>query len=539
MHRPGRILIMDDLERWRSELTEALAETDYHIESAESRREAAALYDSRLFHVLVLDVRMEDEDESNEEGMEFLRQLEGTGRENAVRVIMCTGYSTPDQQDRIREAFREHGVEDFLDKTKFSDDDFQTVIDRSFHEKLKINLDLEVRWQRGLTPEAAVQNLLVAGKRIKKNSPRCELMATELADLLCRLFHDANKLLVEPLAPGRSGAGVLLVKPFYAAGAGRHMVVKFGGYKQIDLEYQNFREYVHHFVGGGRSTSVLELRRTPRLGGVAYSFMGTGEGVLEDLAAFYQGNEIEQITPILDGLFRETCGAWYANLGQLRLMNLKEHYTEAMDLRPGRLQQGRNEIRKTVQGKEQLLFTELSERRELPNPIPALTGRSWDFSTYECIVHGDLNPHNVFVDQEGHTWLIDFQQTGRGHALRDIIQLDCAIRIELLTPDEAGLDERFDLEQALLGLEGFPTDGPAPEPASLTNPAVQKAFAACHHLRYIAGTIVANNPEASLKEFYVGAAYFALNYLRFNSLDVRIREHAMLSASLLVRHLSP
>jgi len=266
--------------------------------------------------------------------------------------------------------------------------------------------------------------------------------------------------------------------------------------------------------------------------------MGTAEGSLGDFADFYQANVLSTVTPVLDELFRETCAAWYANLGQLRALDLTEHYTGMMDLRPERLEQARKERLKSVQGKDRLHFNALSEKRELPNPIHVLTGQSWILSTYECITHGDFHPHNILVDKEGHTWLIDFQQTGSGHFLRDIIQLDCAIRFELLTPEQATLDERLALEEALLKLSGFPALGAIPSHDTLANPAVQKAFGACHYLRAIAGELLSNNPGATLKEFYVGSAYFALNYLRFYSMPALNREHALLSASLLVRHLS-
>jgi len=234
MTRPGRILIMDDLKRWRVELSEALADTDYQVETAATRLEAVTLYESRLFHVLILDIRMEDQDELNEEGMELLQQLEEAGRSNALRVIMCSGYGN--ENGRVRRAFR-YGVEDFVDKGKFLDAQLLEFVDRSFSEKLEINLGLKIHWQQGLKAETTVRNLMVGGQRIKKDTPRCELIAVELDDLLCRLFQEAESLLVEPLTPGNSGASVLLVQPFYAAGGGRPVVVKFGDHRQIDLEY--------------------------------------------------------------------------------------------------------------------------------------------------------------------------------------------------------------------------------------------------------------------------------------------------------------
>ena len=89
--------------------------------------------------------------------------------------------------------------------------------------------------------------------------------AEELDDLLCRLFYQATSIIVKPLEPGFSGTRVLVVEPFYEKrGGGQAVVVKFGDYRKIDEEYRNFKDYVQPFIGGARSTTVLERRRTAR-----------------------------------------------------------------------------------------------------------------------------------------------------------------------------------------------------------------------------------------------------------------------------------
>ena len=103
---------------------------------------------------------------------------------------------------------------------------------------------------------------------------------------------------------GQSGTRVLRVQPFYTTGGGGHeVVVKFGAFRKIEEEYDNFKEYVQPFLGGGRNTSVLDLRRTPHLGGIIYSFLGAINDQLEDFGYFYHHSDIAQIREALDRLF--------------------------------------------------------------------------------------------------------------------------------------------------------------------------------------------------------------------------------------------
>ncbi len=530
MKRPGRVLIVDDREVWREELSEALAETDYEIETAGTRAEAEALFASKIFHVLVLDVRLEDEDVHNEDGMDWLRELGAAGRGNAYRVIMCSGWGV---QHWSREAFAKYRVEDFLDKGSFKDEELIDVVDRCFNEKLQINLMLDIHWKNRVSAESAVKNLLVGEERVRAETPRAKLLAEELEDLLCRLFHTARSVLLEPLTSGLSGAGILLARPCYDEGSGRSVVVKFGDPDLIEREHRQFETLVRPFVGGGRSTSVLGLRRTPRLGGILYSFMGTGGDRLADFGELYRRSDPEGVAGVIDELFGETCSSWYSNLGQVEPLDLTRFYREMLGLEVERLESAIRDYLKGVQGTKTLTFNRLREKLTIPNPIESLETESWTLPTYSCLTHGDLNPQNILIDDDGHCWLIDFQRTGKGHVLRDLIQLDCAVRLELLGAKEVDLDRRLALERALLKIDGFPPFQEEPPVSGLDDEVLEKAYRTCAHLRAWAGHLLANHPAASVREFYVGASYFGLNFLRFYRAPTVCREHALLSAGLL------
>jgi hypothetical protein len=439
----------------------------------------------------------------------------------------------------MRVAFRDHKVADFLSKDDFNNRAFLESVRQVFSKEVNINLELDVLWQEVNGPQQVVLNLEVDGIRLKRNPTLQGQVALELDDLLCRLFHQAKSVLVRPLALGQSSTGVLWVQPFYTTGGGRAVVVKFGDFHKIEEEYFNFKEYVQPFIGGGRNSTVLDVRRTPHLGGIMYSLLGADDEHLEDFGSFYRHADVSQIKIVLDQLFLSTCRAWYANAGQLHPYNLTADYQEMLGFTLEKLEHALSELlqksvlQKSVQGKQALFFKALNSERAFTNPVLAMTGPPLMRTTYISTTHGDFNQHNLLVDTTGHTWLIDFQATGRGHILRDVAQLDSEIRFILLAPEEATLEERLQMEEALCNTEHFSQVEQLVNNFPTENRALEKTYATIVHLRSLAHKLVAQNPSDDISEYYIALFYNAVNTLRFYSLPSRQREHALLCASIL------
>ena len=536
MVRQGCILIVDNLETWREELVEILQRNGFHAESASTVTEALERLNESIYHVLIADIRMKEIDESNIDGIHLLSELERGGLSEAIKVIMLSAFGTKEQ---MRLAFTDHKVADFLTKNTFSQQVFLESVQQVFSRNANINLALDILWQSGSRAEQVVLNLEVGGTRIKHSTPLLNQMTTELEDLLSRLFYQAKGILVRPLTPGQSGTGVLRIQPFYRnRGLGREVIVKFGDFRKIQQEYHNFKEYVELFIGGGRNTTVLDVRRTTHLGGITYSLLGTDNDQLVDFADFYRSRDISQITDVLDRLFLEICGPWYANHEHLQLLDLTTDYQRSFGYTPKQLEQIRSRQLKAVQGKQKLHFTSLNGERTFTNPILIMAASPLACPTYTCITHGDFNPRNLLVDNTGHIWLIDFQETSQSHILRDVALLDSAIRFQLLPADQATLEERLHLEETLLDniqssnrVEQLATSFPT------GNTALAKAYAIVTHLHKLARGLVQQNPNNDIREYYIALFYTALNTLQFFSLPSVQREHALLCASLLADRL--
>jgi hypothetical protein len=331
-----------------------------------------------------------------------------------------------------------------------------------------------------------------------------------------------------------SGSTVLHATPFYKDGAAQPVVVKIGCFRRIRREFENFKRHTQPFIRG-RITSVIHLRQTTHLGGIIYSLLGGGGDKIESFRNFYARADVPQIQETLTRLFRETCGAWYANPGHLKLHNLTDEYREMLGLSEENLVQAFLHL-KGVQGKRELHFDSL-KGREFTNPILVSAERQFMRSTYACNTHGDLNSDNILVDGFDNAWLIDFESTGPGHILRDIAELDLVVRVQLLLTEEASLSERLEMEETLCQAKQFGDVEHLLNALHTENPALAKAFATTVHLRTIAGDMMSKNPNADLDEYYIALLYYSMNALRFLSWRGLQRQHAFLSASLMADRL--
>ena len=100
-NRPGRILVMDDEPRadgdpsWREDLAEALQDAGFAVDTAATTHEARTRLAETFYHLLILDIRMNEGDLDQAEGLKLLAEL------NALEL---TGETRPAPNER-----RPHG----------------------------------------------------------------------------------------------------------------------------------------------------------------------------------------------------------------------------------------------------------------------------------------------------------------------------------------------------------------------------------------------------------------------------------------------
>jgi CheY-like chemotaxis protein len=89
-----KLLVVDDLEDWRSTLSGLLRDNGYIVEVAGSIEEAIDLLKNNSFELALLDLRLDETDENNIEGIKFAETIKQQWP--MVKVVMITGYGTPE-----------------------------------------------------------------------------------------------------------------------------------------------------------------------------------------------------------------------------------------------------------------------------------------------------------------------------------------------------------------------------------------------------------------------------------------------------------
>jgi two-component system nitrogen regulation response regulator NtrX len=150
----GKVLIVDDYADWREMLSGLLEREGHRVETAGTKEAVLAYIDKHQdLDLVILDIRLVETEDNNEDGMQLLADIRKRG--SFTRVIMVTGYGTMETQ---RKAFKEFQAFDFFSKSQFDSDEFrqafqdaieQAVRDRKAWKEKKYVRDQRYNsWQR-------------------------------------------------------------------------------------------------------------------------------------------------------------------------------------------------------------------------------------------------------------------------------------------------------------------------------------------------------------------------------------------------------
>jgi CheY-like chemotaxis protein len=106
-NRPYRILIVDDVKDWQDTLKGLLAPLGYSILTVGSSDEALTCLASDPYDLALLDMRLDETDEDNREGLELARQIHLIFPQ--VKVIIITGYETQSAIDTAMQSSARDG----------------------------------------------------------------------------------------------------------------------------------------------------------------------------------------------------------------------------------------------------------------------------------------------------------------------------------------------------------------------------------------------------------------------------------------------
>lgn len=127
MKKNGDVLIVDDEKHWRDQLRDIVTSESYSVETADGYEEASEALSSSNYKVVVLDIRLEDADPNNQDGLRLLTDIDKARFD--TKVIIVSGYGKEQDKQVAAESPRLLG---FIDKSRFSVANFRELI----HEAL-------------------------------------------------------------------------------------------------------------------------------------------------------------------------------------------------------------------------------------------------------------------------------------------------------------------------------------------------------------------------------------------------------------------
>lgn len=522
----GRILVVDDLPDWRATLSGILLDEGYEVCAAGDRQEALRLLKAERFHLAVLDVRLDESDEDNREGLELMRQIKAYDPTTAV--IILTGYADVRMvQDALRP--QANGLPfaySFVEKP--NSQELIEFVRRAFQREIRINWDLVIH------SDDTFQKLLARLRFTDRPELPPSQLRLEVDELLRKLFFTCEEISLYPLEQGFSGSVVFRVEPRYRhRGLGESVVAKIAEWPLIEREERNFARAVQGVVGGHRLPQRLDLARTRSLGGLVYSFAGLGEAT--GFAAFYTGAAPGDIIPVLQNLFLETCFPWgrYNKVLQTSF-NFTEHYFSHLHLDSAKLQRSLS----ALFGKRHCLSPLVDigaglrflEDIPLINPVEFVLDRPLIGDAYLTLVHGDLTGYNVILDHHQETWLIDFAGTGQGLLLQDFASFENFVKLSLLESGDSRSFYEWERELAnslTLQPSGRLLDLSPPDEFS-------KAHQAILAIRRLAYQVSGDDDP---REYLIGLLFHALKLITIMSLKPIQRDLALVSAALICQRL--
>lgn len=516
---------------------------DYRVYTAVSVAEAEAVLAKHRVDLAIVDVRLSnDHDTYDRSGIELVERMPPGTAKILISAFDRFEYRSSLPQN-VWHFAKQRGSRELVSK-----------VARIFRDTIRLNRHLTLDLDGGIS----LEELVLQMKPFRECCGEAlTAVSDELNKLFCHLFLREKRIQLSPLRPGYGGAGVVLVRPFYPT-RGAYVVVKFGLREQILPEVENYHEYVEPYIQLNATDMVGDVAQTERLAGVRYRFIGAQpRGQTQDFASVYfdERRTHESIKHILVDLFEDSCGLWYDGKQEwsegLCPKTAVDCYKQQLSLcEPEDWQQ----LKQAQEGllQPETLFTRHSEtelkvawppsrQQILPDPVRfvELYGDELPLPAHYCITHGDLNGNNVFVDEDDHTWLIDFTRTGWGPALRDVTELETVIKYDLLP--EQDVARRLAFEDILLAPDWFRRPLVMPDELLQQFP-YARAYAAIQQIRYSAAQIAETD---AMQAYWVGLLFYSLKFVSWDEtkrrgalLSPAIRQQALYSAACLCQRLA-
>lgn len=252
--------------------------------------------------------------------------------------------------------------------------------------------------------------------------------------LLAELHPDGYVQICQPLSGSRKNPNINTVyKICYLNKYERptqDLIVKVGNKKSIEKEFDNYSK----FVNQGYLPSEYKVDLFNPHSHNDKSILLIDLVNLDNYKVFtnyYKENPIEVLVTLLEKVLKP----WHDN-GNPKFFDLKLYIVSRLLRKKDKLNQECERLFPNFVNSCQYYVQQL--KRGLTNPVFLLEKEKLalkkddEFWTIESIVHGDLNFNNIFVEDEKHIKLIDYEYTGMDIVFNDLARLECEIKFTSL-----------------------------------------------------------------------------------------------------------
>ena len=566
-----RILLIENVKKYRESLKKLLEIDGYEVLTADTVDKGKKILKTQWVHLAIVDVRAskpEVDEPDDESGLDFIMDKRHPSYGIIPRLIL-TAY--PDW-GKVRRALApdENGTTpavDFLVKGIDAPEEILHKIDETI--KRWWNPDLEIDWEA--TTPICLASFLEPEERwgVEESAPELQgeeadreyplqLSAQELTALLRRAYREdpqIHRITVRGVRRGHANTFVAFVQVHPRnGGLGRGDVLKCGHRHIIHQEMQNFKNYVRPYTS---SILVRTASETAHYAAISYSPIGGQLSACETFKDFYRGSDVESIKDLLGHLFQKDYGLlnrWYVNQRKLDGQSIFAHYRNILEISEQRLKellnvlpsQGIPDFYARMEG-DALIVRIADHSLKVDNFMSFVRDdETWNLPGpyWWGITHGDLNGDNILVDEQEQPWLIDFERTGWGPAVRDFAELEGVIRWELVRTNKMAHIPKFETVLLNAGLRGIQQTMPVPEKeVDDWSADLKKAASIILFLRQIMSDIYGDATEDLYREYLVSLFYYALRFMGKSGITShgqihfpQIRKaHALYSASMIAK----
>lgn len=528
------VLLVEDSESAGADICLWLDEEEYRVTVCRSLDAAKEQLRRDHFHVALVDISLSPNDNRNIDGY---RLIEWISEHPAFKdVLPCIVLTAHDFGDLAEAGYGRLPVKGWVRKKTQYRDDLLRNLSEVFTQWVDVNWKLEYDADgRQKLPQMAGHILWPEGE----SKPEESLLIEEIRDLLGKRFRDASRVYFRELTKGLSGAAVIRVDAKWDGDYPPGVVLKIGRRDKIETEYHNYKKFVKNHLPPNTAADA-QVDYSGYLGAIQYRFAEDSHRTIPEFDVFFATEATEQVKEALRSLFTDTCRFWYATPDP-EFKNLVTVYFDALNLSEDKLATRIGFFLPNFDPNVPCL-TLPDQPAPLTNPLDWLHNHRDDCTVkvYQSISHGDLTGRNIFVNVQGHCWLIDFFRTYRSHLLRDHAILETDIKYRLLPElfslrgrEEAYSRDQYErMEQALS--RGQVSDGDE------LLPEVAKATVAVLTIRELAEELMSRyhrHEDNISRQILLSRLITTLNVTRLRHIEPRYKLWALMTAACICEEL--